>query len=391
MAILNYNVQADMSTPVFWYGDLGTVDSSTIEILSGSLTGIYSGSFKYSKTGAVSGKLNSYEETYNGVSLGTAQYLNFNAATAFYYIQILGDAQALNELILKGNDTVYGSVYSDTLLGYKGNDTLYGFDGDDLIYGGIGNDTIYGGDDNDYLLGEAGNDLIYAGSGVNLILGGVGNDTIYGGDIMDTLSGDAGNDLIYAGSGENSIDGGVGNDTIYGGDGNDDLLGGAGNDLIYAGSGANYIYGGDGNDKIYGEDGENWLIGGNGNDTIIGGSLGNYLVGGLGKDTITGGSNPDLFIFSYAASSSNKDTILDFQVEADGIFLDPVVFTSLTDLHEENFINGPKALDGNDYLIFTKNTLYYDDDGYGSNKMQAIAYFPGVTSLDFDNLTTVWI
>jgi len=319
MAILNYNVQVDMSIPYFWYGDVETANASTIEISSDSYRGIYSGSFKYSKTGAVSGKLNSYEETYNGVSLGTAQYLNFNAATAFYYIQILGDAQALNELILKGNDTIYGSGYSDTLLGYKGNDALYGYDGDDLIYGGVGNDTIYGGDDND------------------------------------------------------------------------DLFGDAGNDLIYAGSGENYIYGGDGNDKIYGEDGENLLIGGNGNDTIIGGSLGNYLVGGLGKDTITGGSNPDLFIFSYAASSSNMDTIRDFQGEADGIFLDPLVFTSLSDLHEENFINGPKAQDGNDYLIFTKNTLYYDSDGYGSNKMQAIAYFPGVTSLDFDNLYTSFI
>ena len=319
MAILNYNVQVDMSTPQFWYGDVYQANATTIIIEAGSYRGIYSGSFKYSKTGAVSGKLNSYEQFDNGVSQGTGQNLNFNAATAYNYIQILRDAQAFTALILKGHDAIYGSDYSDTLLGYQGNDTLYGYAGDDTIYGGVGNDTIYGGD------------------------------------------------------------------------GNDDLLGDAGNDLIYAGSGENYIYGDDGNDKIYGEDGECWLIGGNGNDTIIGGSLGNYLVGGLGKDTITGGSNPDLFIFSYAASSSNKDTILDFQVEADGIFLDPLVFTSLSDLHEENFINGPKALDGNDYLIFTKNTLYYDSDGYGSNKMQAIAYFPGLTSLDFDNLTTVLI
>ena len=318
MAILNYNVQVDMSNPQFWYGDVYQYNATTIIIDAGSYRGIYSGSFKYSKTGAVSGKLNSYEQFDNGVSQGTGQNLNFNAATAYNYIQILRDAQAFTALLLKGNDTIYGSDYSDTLLGYQGNDALYGYDGNDVIYGGVGNDTIYGGDDNDELLGDAGNDLIYAGSGEN------------------------------------------------------------------------YIYGGDGNDKIYGEDGENWLIGGNGNDTIIGGSLGNYLVGGLGKDTITGGSNPDLFIFSYAASSSNKDTILDFQVEADGIFLDPVVFTSLSDLHEENFINGPKAQDGNDYLIFTKNTLYYDSDGYGSNKMEAIAYFPGLTSLDFDNLTTVW-
>jgi len=319
VAIINYNVQVDMSTPYFWYGYVDYATSSAIRISSGSYSGIYSGSFKYSKTGAVSGKLNSYEETYNGVSLGTGQNLNFNAATAYKYIQILGDAQAFTALLLKGNDTIYGSDYSDTLLGYQGNDALYGYDGNDVIYGGVGNDTIYGGD------------------------------------------------------------------------GNDELLGDAGNDLIYAGSGENYIYGGDGNDKIYGEDGENWLIGGNGNDTIIGGSLGNYLVGGLGKDTITGGSNPDLFIFSYAASSSNMDTILDFQGEADGIFLDPLVFTSLSDLHEENFLNGPKAQDGNDYLIFTKNTLYYDHDGYGPIRMQVIAYFPGVTSLDFDNLTTVWI
>lgn len=182
MATLNYNVQVDMSTPQFWYGDVYLANATNIIIDAGSYRGIYSGSFKYSKTGAVSGKLNSYEQFDNGVLQGTGQNLNFNAATAYNYIQILGDAQAFTELLLKGNDTVYGSGYSDTLLGYKGKDPLYGYDGNDLIYGGVGNDTIYGGDDNDYLLGEAGNDLIYAGSGENYIYGGDGNDKIYGED-----------------------------------------------------------------------------------------------------------------------------------------------------------------------------------------------------------------
>jgi Ca2+-binding RTX toxin-like protein len=315
MAILNYNVQVDMSTPQFWYGDVYLANATNIIIDAGSYRGIYSGSFKYSKTGAVSGKLNSYEQFDNGVLQGTGQNLNFNAATAYNYIQILGDAQAFTELLLKGNDTVYGSGYSDTLLGYKGKDTLYGYNGNDLINGGVGDDKIYGGDDNDYLLGEAGNDLIYAGSGVNLILGG------------------------------------------------------------------------DGNDKIYGEDGENWLGGGNGNDTIIGGSLGNYLVGGLGNDTITGGSNPDLFVFSDAASSSNKDTIKSFQDGSDVIFLDPFIFTNLASIAEENIVNGKSALDPNDYLIFFKSTLYYDNDGSGPQKMQPIATFQGISSLHVDDIT----
>jgi Ca2+-binding RTX toxin-like protein len=304
-----------MSTPYFWYGYVDYATSSAISISSGSYTGIYSGSFKYSKTGSVSGKLNSYEQFSNGVSLGTGQNLNFNAATAYNYIQILGDAQAFTELLLKGNDTIYGSGYSDTLLGYKGNDTLYGYGGDDLIYGGIGNDKIYGGDGNDILLGDSGNDVIYTGNGEN------------------------------------------------------------------------YVDGGDGNDKIYGDDGRNILLGGNGNDTIMGGSSGNTLSGGLGKDTITGGASQDQFSFYSAASKANQDTIKGFQDGSDIIFLDPTIFTNLTSIAEENIVNGKSALDANDYLIFTKSTLYYDNDGSGSQEMQPIAIFQGVLSLHVDDFT----
>ena len=315
MAILNYFAQVDMSTPQFWYGDVYLANATTIIIDAGSYRGIYSGSFKYSKTGAVSGKLNSYEQFENGVSQGTGQKLNFNAATAYNYIQILGDAQAFTELLLKGNDTIHGSGYDDILLGFKGNDTLNGNGGDDEIYGGVGNDKINGGNDDDYLLGQSGNDVIYTGNGEN------------------------------------------------------------------------YVDGGDGNDKIYGDDGRNMLLGGNGNDTIMGGSSGNALSGGLGKDTITGGASQDQFSFYSAASKANQDTIKGFQDGSDIIFLDPTIFGNLASIAEENIVNGKSALDANDYLIFTKSTLYYDNDGSGSQKMQPIATFQGISSLHVDDFT----
>ena len=314
MAILNYFAQVDMSNPQIYYGYVDYNTSSAISITSGSYTGIYYGSFKY-KTGAVSGKLNSYEVYSNGDLLGSAQGLKLNAATAYNYIQILGNAPAFIEFALKGNDIIHGSGYSDILYGFKGNDTLNGNGGDDVIHGGVGNDKINGGNDDDYLLGQSGNDVIYTGNGEN------------------------------------------------------------------------YVDGGDGNDKIYGDDGRNMLLGGNGNDTIMGGSSGNALSGGLGKDTITGGASQDQFSFYSAAGKANQDTIKGFQDGSDIIFLDPTIFGNLASIAEENIVNGKSALDANDYLIFTKSTLYYDNDGSGSQKMQPIATFQGISSLHVDDFT----
>lgn len=214
-----------------------------------------------------------------------------------------------------------------------------------------------------------------------------GNDTIHGSDYNDILLGFKGNDTLNGNSGDDEIYGGIGNDIIYGDDGNDLLVGDSGNDIIYTGNGENYADGGDGNDKIYGDDGRNILIGGNGNDTIIGGASGNALSGGLGKDTITGGASPDQFSFYSNPSNANKDIIKDFQDGSDVIFLDPTIFTNLASIAEENIVNGKNALDTNDYLIFYKSTLYYDNDGSGSQKMQPIATFEGISSLHVDDFT----
>jgi Ca2+-binding RTX toxin-like protein len=286
-----------MSNSQIYYGYVDYNTSSAIRITSGSYRGIYSGSFKY-KNGTVSDRLNSYELYNNDILLGSAQGLKLNAATAYNYIQILGNAPAFIEFALKGNDTIHGSDYDDILLGFKGNDTLYGNNGNDELYGGDGKDKIYGGNGNDI------------------------------------------------------IDGGNGNDIIYGGDGS------------------------------------SLLNGGNGNDTIIGGNLSNIFSGGLGKDTITGGPSEDQFSFYTGASKANIDTIKNFQDGLDIIFLDPAVFANLSSIAEDNIVNGKKALDANDYLIFTKSTLYYDNDGSGRQKMQPIAIFQGIGSLDADNFTT---
>ena len=60
-----------------------------------------------------------------------------------------------------GDDTIYGTRYSDTILGGIGADELYGGDGNDVINGGDGDDTIQGGKGNDVITGGTGHNTIY--------------------------------------------------------------------------------------------------------------------------------------------------------------------------------------------------------------------------------------
>lgn len=63
-----------------------------------------------------------------------------------------------------GNDTLTGSIYSDTLRGGDGNDRLAGLGGADFIYGDAGNDIIDAMADGDVIDGGTGFDIVnYAG------------------------------------------------------------------------------------------------------------------------------------------------------------------------------------------------------------------------------------
>ena len=81
-----------------------------------------------------------------------------------------------------------------------------------------------------------------------------------------------------------------------------------------------------------------------------------------------GGANSDTFLFNTALGGGNVDKIKDLH-GADHIALDAGIFAALPlgALKAKFFHAGTKAADGNDHLIYDKDTgkLSYDEDGKG--------------------------
>ena len=88
---------------------------------------------------------------------------------------------------------------------------------------------------------------------------------------------------------------------------------GAGDDLLdaSAGKGGNRLYGGDGNDTLYAGTND-FLSGGDGNDILYAGKGGNTLYGGAGADK---------FYLAYNGVPTSTNTIADFEVAIDKLFI----------------------------------------------------------------------
>ena len=142
-----------------------------------------------------------------------------------------------------------------------------------------------------------------------------------------------------------------------------------------------------GNDILFGELGNDTLSGAGGNDR---------LHGDLGRDRISTGSGKDVVVFDRRPSSSNRDTITDFDPRKDSLYLDNAFFTKLG---KKGSLEKPVKLsktylefdapnDANDYLIYNRKTgvLSYDADGNKAGKAVEIAVFtnkPKLTYADF--------
>lgn len=231
-----------------------------------------------------------------------------------------------------GNDTITGSIGSDTIYGYaqgtdpeleSGDDVLSGGNGRDTIYGGGGNDTLYGGNLNDSLFGGSGDDHLYGDGDNDYLDGGEGDDTFWiGGNStgIDTFVGGNGADTVMlfadlvrselildAGAGIEVLDlagfslaGNTGSNrfdlsgvtsvvnapgVIELENGNDVFIGHAGKDVVDGGNSNDTLYGGGGNDELYGGSGNDLLDGGEGNDI--------FWIGDLNTDTFVGGAGTD--------------------------------------------------------------------------------------------------
>jgi RTX calcium-binding nonapeptide repeat (4 copies) len=172
-------------------------------------------------------------------------------------------------------------------------------------------------------------------------------------------------------------------DTLAGTARSDRILGGIGNDVIKSGQANDAIYGEDGNDQLWGSSGDDQLSGGSGSDR---------LYGGWGNDILRGGIGKDAFVF-YAApnGTTNIDTIRDFSVVNDTVWLENTVFTALGSagrLASAAFWTGTEAHDATDRVIYDRDAglLYYDQDGIGAIQQVAFAKLAAglhMTNADF--------
>ncbi|MGJ5238900.1 S8 family serine peptidase [Bradyrhizobium oligotrophicum] len=300
--------------------------------------------------------------------------------------------------------------------GTAGNDTLVGTDGNDLFDGAGGRDTFIGHRGDDIYLVDSANDKVIERwhEGTDTVKSSASSYAL-GHDVenlvlLDGARGGSGNseaNVITGNAGDNRLDGRGGNDVIEGGGGDDEMHGDTGIDTASyehatsavsvslavwdaqdtgASTGIDTLRGFENlggsafDDHLEGDRCANVIDGGAGNDVID---------GGRGNDTLTGGEGTDAFVFSSPLSSGcrwttwgpgrdewhhhgaeNRDTITDFSVADDTIWLDHEIFAALRGhegqaLSASEFRAGSRALDSDDHIIYNADTgvLIYDANG----------------------------
>jgi Ca2+-binding RTX toxin-like protein len=208
---------------------------------------------------------------------------------------------------------------------------LFGGNGPTNFIGSGEADTIFGAGGNDTLNGRGGNDHIYGDSENDSLISGAGLDFMYGGEGNDTLNAtEEGNDNLF---------GGIGNDVYQVSRTTDSITEGPNQGIDWVESSVTYILNqanvenlfltgvapvnGTGNaldNQITGNSASNNLSGLGGND---------ILMGKGGNDILTGGLGSDQFDFGTALPGAGVDTINDFVVGTDKIFLSKAVFSAL--------------------------------------------------------------
>ena len=131
------------------------------------------------------------------------------------------------------------------------------------------------------------------------------------------------------------------------------------------------------------------IYGTKGKDVLVGTAGKDRLYGGYGNDKLTGSTGADVFVFNSKLGTSktdrtvNFDTITDFSVRDDAIWLDNRYFTKLGkgtesapgSLNKKFFYMGSEANAKSHYVLYDKKTgiLLYDQDGSGAKAAVEIA------------------
>ena len=153
-------------------------------------------------------------------------------------------------------------------------------------------------------------------------------------------------------------------------------------------------------ERVTGAAGADTIKGGKSGDVIKGQGGNDRIYGGSGNDLLYGGTGKDIFVFDTAPNKkTNLDRIVDFNVKDDTLLLDNAVFRKLGSgspttpkpLNAKYFTAGDKARDGNDYLIYDKNTglLFYDADGSGSGRSVAFAHLKKGLALTYKDFFVI--
>jgi Ca2+-binding RTX toxin-like protein len=225
--------------------------------------------------------------------------------------------------------------------------------------------------------------LYPATSGNDTLYGTSGNDTIDGKAGADTMKGMTGNDIYYVdNAGDVVIESAdAGTDTVrsritY-------TLPANVEKLTLLGTAAINGTGNSAGNTLTGNSAANVLDGKSGADT---------LNGKAGNDKLTGGGGADKFLFNTALdTSTNTDTITDFDPAADTIQLENAVFKALTStgrLASGAFRAGATASKASHRILYDPATghLRYDADGTGpiaSVRFATLTTGLALTNLDF--------
>jgi Ca2+-binding RTX toxin-like protein len=319
----------------------------------------------------------------SSASYTLGEYLEHLTATGQVAITLTGNALGN---IIKGNaaaNTLDGGPGADYLLGGAGHDT-YVVDGGDQIteLAGEGSDTILTG--TSWILGTHLEHLTATGSAAINMTGGVGNDLIYVDDAGDGV-------VEQAGQGSDTV---MVNTAVYA------LSAGAEVETLVAGSGAVRLTASNFANAVTGNALSNQLWGLAGNDRIAAGSGNDKIYGGLGNDTLYGEGGRDIFVFDTKTNkSTNVDRVEDFRSRDDSIYLENRIFTKLGSgtaskpkkFNADMFVQGKKALDREDRIIYDKKTgaLYYDQDGTGSKAQVKIATITNKAKLSYHDFFVI--
>ncbi|MBD2443165.1 hypothetical protein H6G25_08115, partial [Dolichospermum sp. FACHB-1091] len=254
------------------------------------------------------------------LSTQTGNLLINNATTGINLTGIVTATNFENFTITtgSGNDTITQSGLVNNIV-VRGNDTINGGAGNDTINTGLGIDSADGGAGDDllivdYSIGDTGSGMdlsTYAGAEgfygtayrTNLSTGQYLDRVDFSGINRFQITGTSQNDTITTGSGNDTINGGAGNDTINGGTGND-TIDGVNGTLLTPGLGEiDVLTGGTGSDrfilgnatKVYYDDGNTLTNGSNdyaditdfniGDIIQLQGTSSNYLLAVVGVDT----------------------------------------------------------------------------------------------------------